>query len=83
MASPQNTFFAYSPSQILIFDGEHYDFWSSQMEMIFVSQDLWDIIEDNYEKWPKSSSSESWTATKKKQYKENVKRNATAVRIIQ
>lgn len=83
MASPQNTFFACSPSQILIFDGEHYDFWSSQMEMIFVSQDLWDIIEDSYEKWPESSSSESRIATKEKQYKENVKRNATVVRIIE
>lgn len=53
------------------------------MEMIFVSQDLWDIIEDSYEKWPESSSSESRIATKEKQYKENVKRNATVVRIIE
>lgn len=28
--------FAYSPSQVPIFDGEHYDYWSSQMKIIFI-----------------------------------------------
>jgi len=43
------TYFTYSPSQIPIFDGEHYEYWSSQMETIFLSQDLWDVVEQGYE----------------------------------
>lgn len=69
-----NSVFSYTSSQTPIFDGEHYDYWNSQMETIFLSQDLWDIVEEGYEDSADPNS---------KDYKENVKKNATALRVIQ
>ncbi|XP_057418661.1 uncharacterized protein LOC130712864 [Lotus japonicus] len=46
MASSTNSVFSYTTSQIPVFNGEHYDYWSSQMETIFLSQDLWDVVEE-------------------------------------
>lgn len=39
--------FTYSPSQVPIFEGEHYEYWSSQMQTFFTSLDLWEVIEDD------------------------------------
>ncbi|KAG6493852.1 hypothetical protein ZIOFF_048855 [Zingiber officinale] len=69
------TFFTYSPSQIPIFEGEHYEYWSSQMETIFISQDLWDVVKQEFETVAEEET--------EKQLKENIKKNATALRIIQ
>ncbi|KAG6506237.1 hypothetical protein ZIOFF_031559 [Zingiber officinale] len=69
------TFFTYSPSQIPIFEGEHYEYWSSQMETIFISQDLWDVVKQKFEIVAEEET--------EKQLKENIKKNATALRIIQ
>ncbi|PNX79108.1 copia-type polyprotein, partial [Trifolium pratense] len=52
------------------------------METIFVSQDLWDVVEEEYEERP-SPKNASWSDDKEKAYKENVKKNATALRFIQ
>ena len=52
------------------------------METIFVSQDLWDVVEEGYAERP-SQKNDSWTNDKEKAYKENVKKNATALRFIQ
>lgn len=58
MASTEftNTKFQYSPSQVPIFDGEHYDYWSSQMQTFFLLKDLWDVIEEGYEEPSQTSS---------------------------
>ena len=77
------TLFIYSPSQVPIFEGEHYDYWSSQMETFFISQDLWEIIEDGYAKSPETGSSSTWTPAQQNRFKENKKRDATALRFIQ
>ncbi|KAG6493460.1 hypothetical protein ZIOFF_048446 [Zingiber officinale] len=69
------TFFTYSPSQIPIFEGEHYEYWSSQMETIFISQDLWDVVKQEFKTVAEEET--------EKQLKENIKKNATALRIIQ
>lgn len=44
------------------------------METIFLYQDLWDIVEEGYEDSADPNS---------KDYKENVKKNATTLRVIQ
>ncbi|CAL1412389.1 unnamed protein product [Linum trigynum] len=44
-----HTMFATSSNQIPIFDGELYEYWSAQMKPIFISQDLWDIVQEDYE----------------------------------
>ncbi|XP_057418038.1 uncharacterized protein LOC130712217 [Lotus japonicus] len=82
MASSTNSVFSYTTSQITVFNGEHYDYWSSQMETIFLSQDLWDVVEEKYEELSDQKTAD-WTDVKEKEYKENVKKNATTLRIIQ
>jgi len=39
-----------------IFDGENYEYWSLQMKTLFISQDLWDLVEDGYEELEKTST---------------------------
>ncbi|XP_073107356.1 uncharacterized protein [Elaeis guineensis] len=75
------TFFSYTPSQIPIFDGEHYEYWNSQMETIFISQDLRDVVENGFE--VQADMEEELIEERLKQLKENMKKNATALRIIQ
>ncbi|KAA8517207.1 hypothetical protein F0562_017541 [Nyssa sinensis] len=79
-ASSSTMLFAYSPNQVPIFDGGSYDYWSSQMQTIFISQDLWDIIEDGYKEPPGDPS--TWTQAQKKQHKENIQKDASALRLI-
>ncbi|CAN0920234.1 Retrovirus-related Pol polyprotein from transposon TNT 1-94 [Linum grandiflorum] len=52
------------------------------METIFISQDLWDIVQEGIEESPQEGDSKS-SDKKSKEQKENVKRNASALRIIQ
>jgi len=77
------TLFSYAPSQVPIFEGVHYEYWSNQMETFFLSQNLWDVVEDGYAEPPESASSSDWTPAHQQQYKENIQRNATAFRYIQ
>ncbi|KAG6477561.1 hypothetical protein ZIOFF_066828 [Zingiber officinale] len=93
-ASAGNMFFTFSPNQIPIFDGEHFNYWSSQMETIFLSQDLWKLVEEGYEEVPEgislpegdNTSAEGVinpTEDEQKAYKENIMKNAMALRILQ
>ncbi|CAN0880806.1 hypothetical protein LINGRAHAP2_LOCUS13857 [Linum grandiflorum] len=52
------------------------------METIFIFQDLWDIVQEGIEESPQEGDSKS-SDKKSKEQKENVKRNASALRIIQ
>ncbi|KAA8542604.1 hypothetical protein F0562_023756 [Nyssa sinensis] len=72
--------FAYSPNQVPIFDGGSYDYWSSQMQTIFISQDLWDIIEDGWKEPPGDPS--TWTQAQKKQHKKNIQKDASSLRLL-
>ena len=56
-----------------MFNGEHYDYWSSQMQTFFVSQDLWELVEEGHEDLPENS-----TDAQQKLYRENKKRDALA-----
>jgi hypothetical protein len=75
--------FSYTATQIPIFDGDHYEYWSSQMDTIFISQDLWTLVDEGFAEPPQEGSSTSWSEEDAKDYKQNVQRNATALRIIQ
>ena len=48
-SSSQNTILSYSPSQVPIFEGEHYNYWSNQVHTLFISLELWEIVEDGFE----------------------------------
>ncbi|XP_057540747.1 uncharacterized protein LOC130818601 [Amaranthus tricolor] len=52
------------------------------MKSIFITQDIWEIIQDGYEQ-PKDANEEaSWDDTKKCQYKQNKRRDHYALSII-
>ena len=53
---PASILFSHQSTQIPIFEGEHYDYGSSQIEIIFISQELWHIVE-GYEEQPQAESS--------------------------
>jgi len=42
------TTFSYISSMVPIFEGEAYEFWSIQMKTLYISQDLWDLVENGY-----------------------------------
>ncbi|RZB47158.1 hypothetical protein D0Y65_050978 [Glycine soja] len=46
--SPSPPTFNYNQTSVPIFNGEAYDYWSIQMQTLFISQDLWDVIENGY-----------------------------------
>ncbi|KAI5323652.1 hypothetical protein L3X38_032724 [Prunus dulcis] len=65
-----------------IFYGENYEYWSVQMKTLFISQDLWDIVEDGYEEQEISKAGKE-TQEKQQTYKENKKKDAKALFLIQ
>ena len=74
-----SSLFTYSLSQVPIFEGVHYDYRSTQMEKLFISQDLWDIIEEGFQEVDLSCSSEE----EGRDFKESKKKNAAALTYIQ
>ena len=76
MAYPSNpnTFFQYTSLGIPIFDGEYYDYWSSPMKTFFISQDLWDVVEEGYQEHPQPTT---LLGNQLKQYKETMKKDAS------
>ncbi|CAL5382703.1 unnamed protein product [Camellia sinensis] len=80
-ASSSITTFKYSPAGLPIFEGENYDFWSTQMRTLFISEDLWDLVENSYES-PQSQES-SWSEARKEKLKEHEMKDAKALYYIQ
>jgi len=77
--STSSTMFSYSESQVPIFEDENYSYWSDQMMFFFISQDLWKLIEEDYEESPVAGSNTAWTVENQTQYKKNTKKNALAL----
>ena len=50
------TIFNYSPSQVPIFEGEHYDYWRNEMENFFVSEDVWVAIQKGVSDQPEAGT---------------------------
>ncbi|KAM1349820.1 hypothetical protein EV1_003830 [Malus domestica] len=63
-----------------IFSGVNYDFWRTKLRTIFVSHDLWSLIEDGYVVPP---SNVVLTETQTRELKVNIKRDAKAFGVIQ
>ncbi|GKV09408.1 hypothetical protein SLEP1_g20916 [Rubroshorea leprosula] len=57
MASNSNSL-NLSQSLVPIFNGENYVFWSTKMKTFFVSQDLWDLVENGFAETEKSPAAE-------------------------
>jgi hypothetical protein len=78
MANTSNL--SWSSVQVPIFSGENYEFWRIKMKTLFVSIDLWDIVESGYQ-MPESTS--SLTEAQQKELKENKSKDAGALGMIQ
>jgi len=72
----------YTQTLIPIFDGEAYDFWSIKMKTLFISHDLWDVIEDGIKEATQEEQSK-WSATEQKEYKQLIQRDAKALLHLQ
>ena len=54
------------------------------MKTLFISQDLWEFVEEGYETANASPEIKAaWTAPQRKQHKENVMKDAKALSFIQ
>ncbi|RZC08169.1 hypothetical protein D0Y65_015070 [Glycine soja] len=81
--SPSPPTFKYNQTLVSIFNGEAYDYWSIQMQTLFISQDLWDVIENDYPVPESQDELATWTTAKQKEYKQNQQHNAKALLFIQ
>ena len=80
-ATSTPTIFTYNSIEVPIFEGEYYNYWSYQMQTLFISQELWDIVDGTYPEPLEDQT--SWQEADQKQYKKNIKRDASALRYIQ
>ncbi|RZB46408.1 Retrovirus-related Pol polyprotein from transposon TNT 1-94, partial [Glycine soja] len=81
--SPSPPTFNYNQTLVPIFNGEAYDYWSIQMRTLFISQDLWDVIENGYLVPESQEELATWTTAKQKEYKQNKQHDAKALLFIQ
>ncbi|XP_056684932.1 uncharacterized protein [Spinacia oleracea] len=66
-----NTFNYPQVNWVPLFKGEKYQQWCMQMKSVFISQDLWELVQNGYEQ-PKDANEEAtWDEAKRKHYKQN------------
>ena len=53
------------------------------MKTLFISHDLWDLVEDGYEAGATQEEIASWSAAKQNEFKNNKKKDARALLFIQ
>ena len=80
MASTSNSTLNIQHPFIPIFEGENYDFWCINMKTLFISQDVWELVENGYENY---DSQENLTNTQKEELKKNRKIDGKALLFIQ
>ena len=66
-STPNLTSFNYTQAMVPIFDGESYDFWYIQIKTLFISQGLWDLVENGYEQPQDAAEMETWEDNRKRQ----------------
>ncbi|KAF8394079.1 hypothetical protein HHK36_020284 [Tetracentron sinense] len=80
MASGSNTNTNVQQPPFPIFDGENYDFWCVKMKTLFLSYDIWEIVEEGYEE---PENVETLSNARKQQLKETKRKDAKALHLIQ
>ncbi|XP_074341879.1 uncharacterized protein LOC141679275 [Apium graveolens] len=83
MAASNEALFNYAQSNIPIFNGESYDLWSIQMKTLFISHDLWELVEDGYEAGATQEDIASWLAARQNEFKNKKKKDAITLLLIQ
>ena len=68
MASSSNMGMSINQPSIPIFDGENYDYWSIKMKILFILQEIWDLMESGYEEpsTPTNQQREQMKTTKRR-----------------
>ncbi|KAK2977872.1 hypothetical protein RJ640_020216 [Escallonia rubra] len=80
MAAGNNTSLNIQQPNISIFDGEQYEEWRVKMRTLFVSHDVWELVENGYED-PDDIS--TLTLAQQEKLRENRKKDAKALYFIQ
>jgi hypothetical protein len=65
-----------------VFDGESYDYWSIKMKTLLISQDLWDMVEEEVVAEEDQEKGKKKAETSE-EVKEKKKRDANALYLIQ
>ncbi|XP_077216222.1 uncharacterized protein LOC143850840 isoform X2 [Tasmannia lanceolata] len=63
-----------------LFKGDNFQFWSIKMKMLFMSYELWELVENGYENFVEV---ERLTAAQKNEFKESKKKDAQALFLIE
>eukprot|EP01018_Ginkgo_biloba_P036528 Gb_38006 [translate_table: standard] len=69
--------------QIPFFSGENFEYWSIRMKTFLTSQDLWTLVSTGYTEPADENTYNALTADQKLELKENRKKDAKALFIIQ
>ncbi|TXG74282.1 hypothetical protein EZV62_002861 [Acer yangbiense] len=75
--------FNHSQNLTPIFEGDSYDYWSIQMKTLFMSHDLWEIVEKGYTAPANEEELARLTANQLQKYKRDKKKDARALLFIQ
>ncbi|TXG74289.1 hypothetical protein EZV62_002868 [Acer yangbiense] len=75
--------FNYSQNLTPIFEGDSYDYWSIQMKTLFMSHDLWEIVEKGYTAPANEEELARLTANQLQKYKRDKMKDARALLFIQ
>ena len=80
MASTSVTSMSSQYSSIPLFEVDNYDFWCVKMKTLFMSQDVWDLVENGFDELENVIP---LTSVEKSQLKELKKMDAKALLFIQ
>ena len=69
--------------QLPIFNGKNYDYWSIKMKTLFYSQDVWDLVESGFPEPANQQAYRALSQAEKDLLKENRKKDAKPLFIIQ
>ena len=69
--------------QIPQFNGKNYEYWSIKMKTLFCSQELWDLVENGFTEPPNQAAYNVLSQAQKDLLKENKKKDAKALLLLQ
>ena len=69
-------------TQLPHFNGKNYDYWSITMRALFISQDLWELVEYGFEEPADETAFNNLTQGEKDLLKLNRKKDAKAIVLL-
>ena len=65
-----------------MFNGKNYDYWSITMRALFVSKELWELVEDGFEEPANEEEFEDLTQAERELLKSNKKKDSKALFLL-